>query len=182
VTSTFSFDYFSHTASDSSQLSRDGYRLPEFAIVLPENEWKSDIEPACKWKGCKSAFDTIQLLVKHVYDDHIGDKKEFYLCEWEACPRRGKLFEKRHKILPHLRTHTGEKPFMCPVTNCKKTFSRSDSVITHLKSHKEINFRMKNKVKVEESDSEYDDDVVDEAIDRLLAEIYGENRSLTSVL
>lgn len=36
-----------------------------------------------------------------------------YLCEWEGCPRNQKPFTKRHKMYNHLRTHTGERPFVC---------------------------------------------------------------------
>ncbi|KAI8144549.1 hypothetical protein BJV82DRAFT_607679 [Fennellomyces sp. T-0311] len=61
-----------------------------------------------------------------------------YSCEWEGCPRNQKPFTKRHKMYNHLRTHTGERPFVCTKSGCEKRFSRPDSLTTHIKTHSNV--------------------------------------------
>ncbi|KAG1051404.1 hypothetical protein G6F43_006390 [Rhizopus delemar] len=67
----------------------------------------------CQWENCIEEFITIEELINHVKDDHIGSGKTQYYCCWKDCARQQKPFTKRHKMHNHLRTHTGERPFVC---------------------------------------------------------------------
>ncbi|XP_018431817.1 PREDICTED: LOW QUALITY PROTEIN: transcription factor Sp8 [Nanorana parkeri] len=51
-------------------------------------------------------------------------------CNWIFC---GKRFTRSDELQRHLRTHTGEKRFACPV--CNKRFMRSDHLSKHVKTH-----------------------------------------------
>ena len=42
-------------------------------------------------------------------------------CTWEGCSKK---FARSDELARHIRTHTGEKNFICPV--CNKRFMRSD--------------------------------------------------------
>jgi hypothetical protein len=53
-----------------------------------------------------------------------------YLCD--QCPKR---FHQRSNLLTHLRTHTGEKPFVCPHENCGRKFTQSSNLRRHLQVH-----------------------------------------------
>ncbi|KAJ3254666.1 hypothetical protein HK103_007005 [Boothiomyces macroporosus] len=92
----------------------------------------------CSWGTCSMELHTQDLLVQHILQDHVGTGKASYVCEWRGCSRQLKPFTKRHKIQNHVRIHTGERPFACPVADCGKKFSRQDGLNTHIKTHSSV--------------------------------------------
>ncbi|KAF9116448.1 Zinc finger protein ZIC 1 [Mortierella sp. AM989] len=89
----------------------------------------------CLWKNCNQVFGALDWLVSHVEEHHIGLGKSQYTCEWENCVVKQKPFHKHHQVIRHMRTHTGEKPFVCTVDGCAKKFARSDSLLEHSRKH-----------------------------------------------
>jgi uncharacterized Zn-finger protein len=87
----------------------------------------------CNWIGCGEEMHTQESLVSHILQDHVGAGQPSYTCMWEGCTRLQKPFSKRHKIQNHIRIHTGERPFSCPMADCGKKFSRQDGLNTHIK-------------------------------------------------
>ncbi|KAF7726896.1 hypothetical protein EC973_008191 [Apophysomyces ossiformis] len=92
----------------------------------------------CLWMDCFLELRNLEELINHVKDEHIGSGKALYYCGWKDCSRTQKPFTKRHKMHNHLRTHTGERPFVCNEPGCGKRFSRPDSLTTHTKIHSNI--------------------------------------------
>ncbi|KAH6904939.1 hypothetical protein BKA70DRAFT_1192608 [Coprinopsis sp. MPI-PUGE-AT-0042] len=93
---------------------------------------------ACEWEDCGRQFTELQLLVNHIQDDHIGQHKSSYSCEWGSCARRGLPQTSRFALVSHVRSHTGEKPFICSMPECDKSFTRSDALSKHMRQQHNV--------------------------------------------
>ncbi|KAI1303065.1 Transcription factor Sp5 [Halotydeus destructor] len=51
------------------------------------------------------------------------------------CPHCHIAFSNNGQLKGHIRTHTGERPFVCEHSNCGKTFTRNEELTRHRRIH-----------------------------------------------
>ncbi|CDW55091.1 zinc finger protein ZIC 4 [Trichuris trichiura] len=91
--------------------------------------------PACMWTEgaangscCERIFTTMFDIVSHLTVEHVGTQdSSYHACFWKNCPRGGKPFKAKYKLVNHIRVHTGE--------NCGKVFARSENLKIHKRTH-----------------------------------------------
>ena len=87
-------------------------------------------------KPCNKFFGSLHEIVTHITVEHVGGPEiANHTCFWENCPREGKPFKAKYKLVNHIRVHTGEKPFPCPFPGCGKVFARSENLKIHKRTH-----------------------------------------------
>lgn len=93
----------------------------------PEEDGKGTHQ--CQWRSCSQVFASTAALVEHISNDHLGSGKSEYFCQWNGCKRAndGRGFNQRQKLLRHIRTHVGDKPYVC--SECGRSFSESTTLV-----------------------------------------------------
>lgn len=108
-------------------------------IVKPEGSQTVNTGFICRWSDCtENTYNNLTSLVNHLNSKHIAQlppgSNAKYICYWENCARYGLDQPSRFALISHCRTHTGEKPYFCPVPECEKHFTRSDALTKHVKA------------------------------------------------
>jgi len=78
--------------------------------------------------------NTLLFSLLHFHKLVSGRPTIAFSCDYPYC---GKMFLKWHNLFDHLRTHTGEKPFICPVRGCCQAFNQVANEKKHLETHRE---------------------------------------------
>lgn len=97
------------------------------------SDTKLNDELVCRWEGCFASFASHAALTSHIESVHVGSGHSTYSCLWTGCARFGHTFTQKQKVLRHIQTHTGDRPFKCP--HCGNRFSEHNTLQQHLRTH-----------------------------------------------
>lgn len=88
----------------------------------------------CQWTvdgiGCPHRFPDAKQLNDHIRSDHVRGAGNF-VCYWSGCGKSH--FPTANKLVRHVHSHTGYKPFPCP--SCSQAFVTKDQLEKHLTTH-----------------------------------------------
>ncbi len=100
----------------------------------------------CSWlvhdQLCFLCFDSAEALDNHIKNDHAG-KDGTYTCLWQDCAKHdtstnaiGSMnFGNKPKLMRHVHSHTGYKPFPCTFPGCDKGFVTREQLKNHETTH-----------------------------------------------
>ena len=80
---------------------------------------------------CQKSFSTSGNMRNHIITIHQNYRP--FKCIYPGCKKEYSI---ESRYLVHLRTHKGEKPFLCKI--CNKSFNEKGNLKTHLRFHSEL--------------------------------------------
>ncbi|KFO69416.1 Zinc finger protein ZXDC, partial [Cuculus canorus] len=82
--------------------------------------------------GCERTFITVSALFSH-NRAHFREQEQFS-CSFPGC---NKQYDKACRLKIHMRSHTGERPFLCDFEGCGWSFTSMSKLLRHKRKHED---------------------------------------------
>ncbi|KAI8897592.1 hypothetical protein BC833DRAFT_593262 [Globomyces pollinis-pini] len=128
---------------DTTETIKQSNLLPSYNQNLDESDTPVVIFN-CEWNTCLASFNSLRDLVIHV-NNHIMqywlEKNEVdHKCRWRKC-WNSHAFISQSRMLEHIRAHTLEKPYGCPVKSCGLRFAIRSNCMAHGRTRHNRSFK-----------------------------------------
>ena len=97
----------------------------------------------CHWQvngwACNNHYPSATDLDQHIISDHAGrhpngQPSSEHLCHWAGCSKT-ETFGNKPKLIRHIHSHTGHKPYQCSHANCDRGFVTKEQLKNHETTH-----------------------------------------------
>ncbi|KAJ9071900.1 hypothetical protein DSO57_1032706 [Entomophthora muscae] len=78
-------------------------------------------------------FHSPSFLSINLTDTAYQSRPKMHHCTYPSCTRK---FKRCEHLRRHILSHTGHRPFLCPIVSCQRPFSRKDNLAQHIKTHR----------------------------------------------
>ncbi|KAI9283086.1 hypothetical protein BC943DRAFT_281244 [Umbelopsis sp. AD052] len=76
----------------------------------------------------------VESVNSETHTSRTPNRSKIHNCTWPDC---GKVYDIKTKLTEHMRSHTGERPYTCPVEGCDKSYMKNAQLQVHILTHDE---------------------------------------------